>query len=566
VLAPTITAVGDTPVDYSWSAPQTQIINATGSGLSFTLDDSLIFTNPECLIVTVNGVRARTAGGIRHVGDGSTAYTLPDRLGFNQSIIANNQVKVYVNNIPQTLGTDFVVEPYDGTPREVIFTTEPVIGSEILIYVTTDVQCYVNGDQLVFVEGQGLEPGLGDVIAVTTWNDPRQQRILSQCFVGPVTTGIAVNEPYDSVDFDVGDITEDPGSYDYTQGATETTNSLDLGVIITDPDRLWVSVNGDRLFNNTGFVINGTELVLTAGILNVNDVVMITQFANLVVPEAMAFRIFQDMRGVQATYRITADTTTTTTAAVSITDDTISVVNATALPEPDFANNIWGVITINAERIMYRERNIANNTVSGLLRGTAGTAITAHVEGATVYNLGRDNLLPEAYQNYIVSNTFEGDSTTTEFTATLIDLAQDDSTLRADTLEVYVGGINQSEHFIGDGVTNTFALNNVVAMPDSIVTIDSDLQTVTTNYTISGNTLTFVTAPASQSVIVVARYSIVAISPVQIIFETAPASGVEVILLVRRGVTWYEPGVTTASNGEPLQITNTAAARFLRGL
>jgi hypothetical protein len=79
------------------------------------------------------------------------------------------------------------------------------------------------------------------------------------------------------------------------------------------------------------------------------------------------------------------------------------------LPEPDFANNIWGVITINAERIMYRERNTSNNTVSGLLRGTAGTAITAHVLGATVYNLGRGNLLPEAYQNYIDSNTFSGD-------------------------------------------------------------------------------------------------------------------------------------------------------------
>ncbi|NBR26588.1 MAG: aminotransferase class V-fold PLP-dependent enzyme, partial [Micrococcales bacterium] len=156
VLAPTITAVGNIPVNYSWSAPQTQIINAIGSGLSFTLDNSLIFTNPECLIVTVNGVRARTAGGIRHVGDGSTAYTLPDRLGFNQSIIADNQVKVYINSIPQTLGTDFVVEPYDGTVREVIFATEPAIGSEILIYVTTNVQCYVNGDQLVFNAGSGL--------------------------------------------------------------------------------------------------------------------------------------------------------------------------------------------------------------------------------------------------------------------------------------------------------------------------------------------------------------------------------------------------------------------------
>jgi hypothetical protein len=38
-------------------------------------------------------------------------------------------------------------------------------------------------------------------------------------------------------------------------------------------------------------------------------------------------------------------------------------------------------------------------------------------------------------------------------------------------------------------------------------------------------------------------------------------------LLVRRGVTWYAPWIAgTPSNGEPLQITNTAAARFLRGL
>jgi hypothetical protein len=70
------------------------------------------------------------------------------------------------------------------------------------------------------------------------------------------------------------------------------------------------------------------ELILTSGILAVNDVVMITQFTNAVVPEAMAFRIFQDMRGVQATYRITADTTTTITAAVAITDDIIYVANA----------------------------------------------------------------------------------------------------------------------------------------------------------------------------------------------------------------------------------------------
>jgi hypothetical protein len=45
----------------------------------------------------------------------------------------------------------------------------------------------------------------------------------------------------------------------------------------------------------------------------------------------------------------------------------------------------------------------------------------------------------------------------------------------------------------------------------------------------------------------------------------APAEGSEVTILVRQGVTWYQQGTTTASNGVALQDTDTLAARFLRG-
>jgi len=515
VLAPTVIDVTDTAINYSWSTPQTQIITGTGSTLSFTLDNSLIYVNPDSLIVTVNGVRARTAAGIRHVGDGSTAYTLPDRLGFSQSIIADNQVHVYVNDVAQILSVDFVVEPYDGTPREVIFSTEPAFGSEILIYVTTDTQCYVNGNQLVFNSGGGLVPGLGDIIAATTWNDTRQQKILSQCFVGPVTVGVTVVEAYDSTDFDIGTITGDTGSFDYSSGIVITTNNLDMGVVITDPDRLWVSLNGRRLFNNAGFTVSGTEVILSSGVLSTTDVVMITQFTNFVVPEAMAFRIFQDMREIQATYRITPNTTTVTTDPVAITDDIIYVADASALPEPNFDVNAWGVVTIDAERIMYRERNTVDNTISGLLRGTAGTAITTHSTGSIVYNIGRGNLLPVDYQNYIVSDSTLGDGSTTEFTAVNINTEFEDSTIIDETVEVYVGGIRVYQ---------------------------SNDSSITNGYTFIAN------------------------NPVTISFDIAPPSGVEVTILVRRGVTWYAPGATTASNGDPLQITNTPAARFLRGL
>jgi hypothetical protein len=508
-IGPTQVTPESTPIDYSWSAPQTQLITAPVNTLIYDLDNSLEYVNPDCAIVTVNGVRARMSAGARYIADGSTAYPLPDRLGISQSEIQDNEVRVYINDIPQLIYVDFVLEPYDGvTPREVIFVTEPETGSEILIYVTTGTQCYINNSsQLVFNPLGGLIPITGDTIAVTTWNDTRQQQILSQCFVGPITTGVTVVEPYDSTDFDVGDITGETGSYDYSSGITITSNSLDMGVAITDPDRLWVSLNGRRLFNNIGFTVNGSELILTSGILGPTDTVMITQFTNFVVPEEMAFRIFQDMRGVQATYRITPATTTTTTQVVAINDDIIYVDNIQALTQPNFDANIWGVLTIDAERIMYRYRDLETSTVSGLLRGTAGTAITQHSSGATVYNLGRNNLLSEQYQNYIVSDSALGDGSTTVYTAVDITTEFEDSTIIDDSVEVYVGGTR---------------------VLDGYVFIDNN--------------------------------------PVTIEFDTAPPAGVEVTILVRRGVTWYEQGVGTASNGNPLQITNTAAARFLRGL
>jgi len=496
-------------IAYSWSAPQTQIISGTTGQLSYDLDNSLSFTNPDCLIVTVNGVRARTAAGAEYIGDGSTAFLLPTRLGFTQDTIADNEVKVYVDSIPQVLNVNFFVEPYAvGDQREVIFFTPPTIGSQIQVYVETGVQCYVANGQLTFVLGSGLVPNNGDVIAVTTWNDTRQQNILPLVFVGPITTGVTINEPYDSTRYDnpAGLSSANPGLFDYTIGSTITINDLQLDRVITDPSRLWVTLNGRRQFPGVDFVLSGTEVILHSGILAPTDVVMITMFTESVVPEAMAFRIFQDMRGVQAVYRITDDTSTTLIQELTITQDVIHVADASALSQPDTSRNIWGVIMINGERIMYRARNTVNNTVSSLLRGTAGTAVADHPVDAVVTDIGRGNLLPEQFQNYVVSNSTLADGSTTVFEAEDINLLLEDSTIRDESVEVYVGGT-----------------------------------LVTTGYTVTAD------------------------NPCEITFTTAPAAGVEVTVLVRRGVTWYAPGINTASDGVALQITNTQAARFLRG-
>jgi hypothetical protein len=508
-----VTTINDTPVAYSWSTPQTQVIAATTGVLTYTLTNSLEYANPDNLYVTVNGVRARTSAGIEYYGDGSSEYLVPDRLGVSQSLIADNQVHVYLDDVPQQLNVDFVVEPYDinnghDGRRQILFINEPSIGERILICVDTNTQCtIVNGNQLQFNTVTGLIPSTGDTISVTTWNDTRQQDVLTKVYVGPITAGITVTENYDETEFDLGDITGAAGSYDYGAGITVSVNDLQLQRVITDPTRLWVTLNGDRLLYGNGYTLSGEELILSSGVIGVTDVVMITEFTNSVAPDAMAFRIFQDMRGVQATYRITPSTTTTLSQALDATDNIIHITNAAALDNPNIADNIWGVLTVNGERIMYRERDTVNNTVSSLLRGTAGTAVAAHTVDSLVYEMGRANILPAADQNYIVNTTVLADGTTVLFVAENIDITTLDSTTVEEAVEVYVGGIR-----------------------------------VTTGYIITGD------------------------SPVTIVFTTAPVSGSEVTILVRRGVTWYQGTGLTPSDGVALQDTQTAAARFLRGL
>jgi hypothetical protein len=61
-------------------------------------------------------------------------------------------------------------------------------------------------------------------------------------------------------------------------------------------------------------------------------------------------------------------------------------------------------------------------------------------------------------------------------------------------------------------------------------------------------------------------YQVTSLEPVVVLFDVPPPSGVEITILVRLGQIWYQQGITTASNGRPLQLTDTVSARFLRGL
>jgi hypothetical protein len=521
---------------YSWSTPvietmvaDTELVVSKIIPVSATLEG----TNPANLVVTQNGLRLRPPEGIEWIGDDSSvSFGLPQRGGYEQSIInAPSDIAVWVDNVLQvqsfgaTAG-DYSVSNWDGSNipgRQVVFNTPPAAGANILISVTTQ------ADYIVLVDSIEIASTInfGDVFTVTTWNDTQQQNLLTLVFQGPIATGLVVNEPYDSTNYDTGTVDFDPGTYDYTLGTQTFINDFNLQRVGISADRLWVTLDGYRLFAGSDYTVQGQYLILASGAIGAAQVMAITEVAESVVPEAMAFRIFQDMRGVQATYRITDTTTTELAASLSATADIIYVNDATKLTAPDLPNGVFGVITINGERIMYRNRDTALSTLSGLQRGTAGTGAAAHPIGSSVYDLGRGNLLDEEYQDYVVKDSTLADGSTTVFYAPNIDITDfgDSSTAYIESIEVYVGGIKQY-NYSDTSATSEYRY------------IVTDFGPLAIEFIVDNN-------PVSPML--------------------APPAGVEVTILQRRGLSWYHPGLTTASDGVALQETDTNAARFLRG-
>jgi hypothetical protein len=165
-------------------------------------------------------------------------------------LVSDNDVLVYVNNQKLILGADYIVEPYTGNDtRYVDFTIAPPVASEVLISVTTraDYVIYDDGSstdnyQLVFFTSGGFYPQYGDVVSVTSWNNTAQQSIVTLLWQGPVTQGAVV------------------------------VDDFQLGRIITDPTRMWVTKNGDRIFYGDDYLISGEQLIVHGGPIASNTV------------------------------------------------------------------------------------------------------------------------------------------------------------------------------------------------------------------------------------------------------------------------------------------------------
>ena len=281
------------------------------------------------------------------------------------------------------------------------------------------------------------------------------------------------------------------------------SNTFSLTYTPINSDYVFAWINGVEQTEGFDFILAGNQITFANRSFAGSDVVDVMYFANVGEGKPTGFRIFKDMINRTFYKRISGANTTTLTEDLNAADTTITVADASVLA--GFENGTTtmpSVIFIGEERIEYFTKT--GNVLSNIRRGTLGTGAIFHSAGSQVVDSSVQQSIP--YADVIYTRTSTGDGTTSLFPTSQI-------AATAAELDVFVGG---------QRVPRTSYDGN------------------TPNYTVDGST-----------------------AHVQL--NSAPAAGVQVQIIQKRGKVWYNQGVGTASNGVILQNSTTIQAKFIAG-
>jgi len=407
----TVTVFGFNIPQRDESYPVTQTFIYGTDALEMDVD-ALTGKNRHNAIVEVNGLRLQPEEGVRSIANGiNTTFLLPQGGNYSHDLVADNEVSVYVNDVLLANGIDYTLSPaapqaarygtakygtalyYNSTgnfiPRYVILNTAPVDGQKVEVFVSHETAYEFDVNTLIL----DAAPTNGDIVAVTTFKDVRELDILTEVYVGPTQIEEAQLDLYDTEGYDTL-------AFDLTSGVDVDVNVFRSSKIaLANTNRLWVTLNGERLAAGEDYRIENTnELVLTIPVISETDVVAVTSITDSIITDGSEFRIFKDMRDSVGMYKISDTTTTELIQDLNIADDIIHVRDASVLGQPNLAIAKFGILTINGERITYRERDLLNNTVSGLRRGTAGTgAADLHSADDRAYDISSKSFVQWDY-------------------------------------------------------------------------------------------------------------------------------------------------------------------------
>jgi len=367
--------------------------------------------NPEFAQVMLNGHRLRPPEGLEWTGDGvTTDFTLDLQTTVGQGLIADNDLSVYVDEYELTLYADYVLSPYDGSSdRIVTLQNAPADGKKVKIFVNTGAEYAIhrhshNGGGVgnsLHIRSSGLTLRAGDHIAVTSWGFTDELDGITRVYQGPTRSGFTTRTTFDSVGFDT------EAGFDRQVGVTIDQSVYFLGRTITAPERVIVSVNGERKFYGTDWkLLDGDNRYIEFYSVDVqsSDLVEVSLRTENLVPNAMTFQLFKDMNDTAGIWRCGVSSIARLTQQVEADDTVIYLDDVTKLGEPKIDEGLFGFVMIGAERISYRKRDLTTNSISGLRRGVHGTAITTHPLGTDVVSMASAEYVNWSYSQSLYVN------------------------------------------------------------------------------------------------------------------------------------------------------------------
>lgn len=133
--------------------------------------------------------------------------------------------------------------------------------------------------------------------------------------------------------------------------------------------------------------------------------VFTTYTVSALVDATIGYRTFNDMLR-QPSYSRIADAYSTTLANTLVYGDTtISVTDSSKLFNPIVELNLPGVIFIGTERITYWTNDVETNTLSGIRRGTSGTAAkSVYAAGTSVVDASSAQTIPNTSYGNLIAN------------------------------------------------------------------------------------------------------------------------------------------------------------------
>ena len=328
-----------------------------------------------------------------HIRDGN-----PELLGQNYTgfeVITEDDILIFIN--------DQEVDPeyYDLNGAEsvnIYATLNPL--DKLKIAITKRAE-YMLSDTSITIDSS-VTVGSGSVLRVISWNDARQQGIQNFAFDGNTITEVRLVDYYDTIKYsfipDLLNAEDITGGFDFDgYGYLPKT---EYSIPAVDSNRIWVTLNGARL-------IYGTDFTLDNGVINIiapvgaDDTIIVTVFARDTVGEFYSFRLFSDMNQTQAIFKMNQTNTTVLGESLG-TDGDVVISDITKIYNPSTAfDNRYGVIIVGAERITYTGIDTETNTLIGVRRGTAGTAIVEHAAGDTVTDCSDSSFLQNSIPVFV---------------------------------------------------------------------------------------------------------------------------------------------------------------------